>query len=251
MLAPMGSLGSSTGPAARRFAFGLIALGSLASACSTATPTRRPPAPAATAAPGGRVTVVRRRMTPYPRRLYGADEALKDALSSGWEFIGTGPWPGLNRTDACVFRNQRVFIVSAYCTITEQHAFRVDVYSPKRGRTRIYAEANGPVSARTRNQYFTFLVESEPPAGAATGLTLSMSFPELRSYAEQQADSYPPVCYGGEQLNHEKRGCLGKLKGREQTWGAHHTRFLTHASADWYQLVQKVRSLAPRYGRDP
>src|SRR5262245_47152956 len=90
---------------------------------------------------------------PEPPRapgLYSATEALRDVLSGELEYIGTGRWPGMERMRACAFHNQRVVVVNAYCALHEPHAFRVDVFSPQRGRVRIYAEANGAISARPR-----------------------------------------------------------------------------------------------------
>ena len=86
-------------------------------------------------------------------------------LSGPWEYLGTGPWHSTERTHACAFRNQRVIVVNVYCTLEDTQAFRVEVFSPQRGMTRIYAESRGAVSAGLRPDYFTFKAESEPPRG--------------------------------------------------------------------------------------
>src|SRR5204862_2617314 len=100
-----------------------------------------------------------------PTGVYSLNEALSDALSGPWTYIGTGPWTGNQRVKACAYRNERVLVVNVYCTIKEVKAFRVDVFSPTRGRVRIYAEAKAPVSTIRRREYFTFTGESEPPPG--------------------------------------------------------------------------------------
>src|SRR5436190_10345241 len=139
----------------------------LAAACGTSKPSQHPAAPQTT---GGFQVSTRQQPPARPKGLYSAREALRDALSGDLEYIGTGRWPGVERSRACAFRNQRVVIVNAYCTLNEVNAFRIDVHSPERGSVRIYAEANGAISARQRRDYFTFTVESSPPPGSAAHL---------------------------------------------------------------------------------
>src|SRR5689334_4119758 len=115
----------------------------LAVACSTAKHTERP-----AVAQGPRA--VEAPVTMPVAGLYPADEAVRDALSGPWQYVGTGQWPGIRRMYACAFRNERVLVVNVYCGVKETPAFRVDVYSPTRGRVRIYAEAKGPLSAHMR-----------------------------------------------------------------------------------------------------
>jgi hypothetical protein len=194
---------------------------------------------------------------PVPRPaagLYTADEALRDALSGPWEYVGTGKWPGNDRMHACAFRNGRVLLVNGYCTITEQQAFRIDVYAPARGRVRIYAETSGPVSAQTRQQYFTFTAESEPPPGRETRispLSLSMSFDELRAYEAQRYDAFLPACFGGIENTRNRTGCLGALEPRVREFESRNSSFLARASDDWYRVVRDMRALALQYGREP
>ena len=186
--------------------------------------------------------------------LYPADEALRDALSGPLTHVGTGPWPGTNRTQACVFRNERVLVVNVYCTRKDSPAFRVDVYSPQRGRLRVYAEARGPVSAHMRQQYFTFVAESEPVPGPQASLprvALTMSFDELRAYDERRNDAFLPACYGGIEHAQKRGGCLGPLAPRAHAWEARNRPFLERANDDWYSLVRALRRLSEQHGRDP
>jgi hypothetical protein len=195
--------------------------------------------------------------TPEPERedeLYSAQAALRDVLSGELEYIGTGSWPGVERLRACAFRNQRVVVVNAYCSLHEQPAFRLDVYSPERGRVRIYAETRGAVSARQRRDYFTFMVEGSPPPDAAARLppfTLHMAYEDLRRYEQQRYDAFLPSCFVGEQNERSVGGCLGALAARQGEWSAEHRVFLDHANDDWYRVVRKLRALAARYGVDP
>jgi hypothetical protein len=215
-----------------------------------AAPQAERPRPAATVTPPSVVAPVDRPVS----GLYGADEALRDALSGPWEYVGTGDWPGISRTEACVFRNQRVLIVNVYCTITETQAFRVDVYSPARGRVRIYAESRGPVSTFTRADYFTFTAETEPPPGPSAQLppvALSWSFDQLSSYDAQRYRAFLPACYGGVELSKEKSGCLGPLAAKVGEWNAQNGSFLQRASNDWYRVVREMRALATRHGKEP
>jgi hypothetical protein len=218
-------------------------------ACATPTPK-----PGERPSPVVRPAVVE---TPAPapttpeRGLYSAQEALSDALSGELEYIGTGSWPGVERSRACAFRNRRVVIVDDYCTLTEIHAFRIEVYSPERGRVRIYAETHGAVSDRRRRDYFTFMVESSPtpsPASRIPSLTLAMSYEELRSYEQQRYAAFLPSCYGGEQNQRNVGGCLDSLGPRASEWAAQNRPFLERANDDWYRVIRQLRALATRYG---
>jgi hypothetical protein len=218
----------------------------LVAACGTSKPSERPPP---------RPTIVDvRQPAPAPTGLYSAQEALRDVLSSELEYIGTGRWPGVERSRACAFRNQRVVIVNAYCTLDEVNAFRLEVYSPERGRVRIYAETSGAVTARQRRDYFTFMVESSPPPSSAARLpplTLAMRYEELRRYEQRRYEAYLPGCFGGEQNERPVGGCLGQLAPRKGEWAAQNQAFLDRASDDWYRVIRQMRELAARYGAHP
>lgn len=218
----------------------------LLAACATASRSAAPAAPAASASYATQTPAAQ-----PATGLYAPDEALRDALSGPLEYVGTGQWHGSNRTTACAFRNQRVLIVNVYCTLTETQAFRVDVFSPTRGRVRIYAEAKGTVSSNMRQNYFTFMAESEPPPRPETyvpPLTLAMSFQQLQTYEERRYSAYLPACYGGVELQRPKGGCLGALKGRDNEWTTRNRSFLDYANQDWYQVVRQMRALATKYG---
>lgn len=145
-------------------------------------------------------------------------------------------------------------VVNAYCALNETPAFRVDIYSPQRGRVRIYAEADGPVSVRKRRDYFTFVVESSPAPESTPGtqpLTLEMNYEALRLYEQRRYDAYLPSCFGGEQRRRNVGGCVGSLKPRANEWAAQSRAFLERANEDWYSLLSMLRTLASRYGAHP
>lgn len=183
--------------------------------------------------------------------LYSAEAALRDVLSGELEYIGTGSWPGVERLRACAFRNQRVVVVNTYCSLYEQPAFRMEVYSPERGRVRIYAETQGVVSERPRRDYFTFMVESSPPAAQLPVLSLQMLYEDLRRYEQRRYDAFPPGCFAGEQNQRAVAGCLGALSSREGEWTEQNRAFLANANTDWYAVVKMLRALATRYGVNP
>jgi hypothetical protein len=189
-----------------------------------------------------------------PTGVYSLTEAVEDALSGPWTHVGTGPWTGNQRIKACAYRNERVLVVNVYCTITEVKAFRVDVFSPTRGRVRIYAEGSAPVSTVTRRQYFTFTGESEPPPGPRAGLppvTLDMSFAELLAYDGRRYRAFLPSCYGGVEINRRQGGCLRGLASRASEWAQTNQAFLREPPPDWYRIVNELRALARQHGQDP
>ena len=226
-----------------RLAMGVLML--LAAACRTARPS----------APAPRVAAPVWQPAPaHEEGLYSAQEALRDVLSGELAYVGAGRWPGVERSRACAFRNARVLIVNAYCTLNETQAFRIEVYSPEHGRIRIYAETTGVVSARRRADYFTFMVESSPRPAAATGLpqlTLAMPYEELRRYEQQRYEAYLPGCFGGVQHDRPIGGCLGSLAPRHGEWATQNSTFLDHANDDWYRVIRQMRALATRYGAHP
>jgi hypothetical protein len=189
-----------------------------------------------------------------PTGVYSLDEALADALSGPWTYVGTGPWTGNQRIKACAYRNERVLIVDVYCTIKEVKAFRVDVFSPSRGRVRIYAEAKAPISAISRREYFTFNAESEPAPGARTGLrplSLAMSFDELLDYDGRRYRAFLPSCYGGVEIGRRQGGCLRGLAGHASEFAETNRSFLRDPPQDWYRIVRELRALAREHGQDP
>jgi hypothetical protein len=232
-----------------RYALGALLLS--VAACATSTPIERPPPPPPPPPP--RVLDIPE-PTPALSGIYSAQEALQDALSGELEYIGTGRWPGLERTRACAFRNQRVVIVNAYCTSNDVNAFRIDVYSPEHGRVQIYAETSGAISVRRRRDYFSFTVESSPPPSSAARLPplmLTMPYEELRRYEQQRYEAFLPGCFGGEKNEQPVGGCLGELAPRHAEWAAQNQAFLDRASDDWYRVLRQMRALAARYGVQP
>jgi hypothetical protein len=194
------------------------------------------------------------RAAPPSKGLYGAEEALRDALSGPLEYLGTGPWPGNRRMPACVFRNARVLVVNGYCGVKDTQAMRVDVFSPTRGRVRIYAESKAPVSAHLRPDYFTFTAESEPLPAPGQGLAplhLQMSFAELRDYDERRYNAYLPACHAGTEIRQKKSGCLGPLAPQVGSFTKRNQAFLDRANDDWYRVVRSLRGLAEVHGKDP
>lgn len=211
----------------------------------------RSPDPAREAAPPPAPEPAIVPVAPQPG-LYALDEAVRDALSGPWTYIGTGPWHGNHRVQACAYRNDRVIVVNVYCTIKEARAFRVDLFSPTRGRVRIYAEAKVPVSQLTRRDYFTFNAETEPPPRPEAGLpavSLAMSFAELRDYDERRYGRFLPSCYGGVEVHRPQGGCLRELAPRAAEWSARNRAFLEQPPEDWYRIVRELRALAGQHGR--
>jgi hypothetical protein len=182
---------------------------------------------------------------PYP-----LEDAVADALSGELQHLGTGPWHGNHRVNACAYRNERVIVVNVYCTLKEPRAFRVEVYSPDRGRARIYAEAKVPVSTVSRRDYFTFNAESEPPPARGARLapvSLGMSFADLRAYEERRYSLFPPTCHGGYEHGRRQGGCLGSLGPQAGVWAARNQAFLDQPPESYYRLMRELRAQAARH----
>ena len=145
----------------------------LAVACRTSRPSEQPPLRPS-------VVDVQKPGPPPQSGLYSAQEALRDVLSGELEYIGTGRWPGVERSRACAFRNQRVVVVNAYCTLNEAQAFRIEVYSPTRGRVRS-CRIERRVASR-RGDYSHLGREQLPPDRSEhSPLTLAMPSEQMRT----------------------------------------------------------------------
>jgi hypothetical protein len=191
---------------------------------------------------------------PSSQQLYPVDEALRDVLSSELQYVGTGRWPGIERSYACVFRNERVLVVNAYCTLKETPAFRLDVYSPERGRVSIYAEARGGVSKHDCATYFTFTAASAPapePETRVLPVALAMTYQALQRHERERYAAFLPSCFGGKRNEQQEGACLGALAPQSNAWAARNHAFLEQASDDWYRLVHAMRALAALHGRAP
>jgi len=230
----------------RKWTIAVLALG----CAKVAPPEPPPPQPPPLPPPPAPVEV----RPPEPAGIYALGEALQDALSGPLTYVGTGPWTGNARVKACAFRNERVLVVNVYCTIKEVKAFRVDVFSPARGRVRIYAEAKAPISTLTRRDYFTFTAESEPAPGPRARLppvTLTMSFDELLAYDGRRYKAFLPSCFGGVEIGRRQGGCLKGLSGHASEWAEANRAFLREPPQDWYRVVNQLRALAVQHGQDP
>ncbi len=178
--------------------------------------------------------------------LYDLDEALADALAQPWTFVGTGEWFGMFRVNACVYKNDRVFIVNPYCTLKEKLAAGVLVLSPKRGRVYIYAEGDKPTSTTKRPAWMTFKAESnissDPP------VSLSFTYAELRAWDEKRYYQNMPGCFSGVEIRRPQDGCY-KLDAKVEKWGERNREFLTEPPPDYYRIVRELRDRAIKDAR--
>jgi hypothetical protein len=188
-----------------------------------------------------------------PRRdgaLYALDEALADVLSGPLEHVGTGPWFGLFRINACAYRNQRVFVVNIHCTTKEMKAFSIVVLSPTRGRAAIYAEAERPISQLDRRDYFTFKAEAQPPPDASLPrLSLDGSYDQLTAWDEKRYYKWIPGCFGGVEIRRPLAGCLQQLESHKRAWQERNQGFFDDPPAEWYRIVREMRARAVRDGK--
>lgn len=191
--------------------------------------------------------------SPLPS-LYTLQEVITDALSGPLQFIGTGPWPGIQRSYACAYHNDQVIVVDVYCSIKEGKAVRLDVFSPTRGRARLYAEGSRAISQLVRRDYFTFTGEAQAAPLRREHLPpvrLTMSMPQLQDYEQQRYKRFLPTCYGGVEHNRPQGGCGGELAPQARSWARANQPFLDQPPEPWYRLVAQLRALAVDHGRDP
>lgn len=179
-----------------------------------------------------------------PGAVYNLDEALADAFSSPWTFVGTGEWFGMFKVNACVYRNDRVFIVNIYCTLKEKRAFGLVVLSPTRGRAHIYAEGERPISETRRPDWMTFkgeaniaVVDDRVPA-----LRLDFTYTQLREWDEKRYYRHSAGCFGGVEIKRPQGGCLHGLDDHAAAWAARNKAFFDAPNDDWYRMVKEMRA---------
>lgn len=177
--------------------------------------------------------------------LYTVDEALGDIAAGPLVFIGTGEWFGNFSIHGCAYRNARVIVVNVYCTVKEQPAFGLVVLSPARGRLMIYAEAEHPISALKRSDYFTFSAEVQP-ANPADPLALGISYADLRAWDERRYHARIGSCWAGDTV-----GCGDGLEPRLAAWSPSAKAFLDTPPAAFYQLAKDLHARAVRDSRRP
>jgi hypothetical protein len=186
---------------------------------------------------------------PVTEAVYTPTQAVADVLSSPLEYVGRGGWFGMARWESCVYRNKRVLVVDIYCAKGWPEAFSVRVFSPTRGRTKLYLESATPVTELTRDRYNESLwnIESEPPPTSTalpTRLRLDMSFEDLRDYEEARYQLYLPACYtkGG------SARCHRDLAAASESWSAAVMPFWKSPGKSWQQLIARMRRLAAKHG---
>lgn len=173
--------------------------------------------------------------------LYDLDEALADASIEPWTFVGTGEWYGMFRVNACVYRNERVFIVNPYCTLKEKLAASVVVLHPERGRVVIYAEGDAPTSTTQRSAWLTFKGESHVPTDPP--LRLDFTYAQLRAWDEARYNQSAPACYTGTELRRPLDGCYKLDPAREQ-WTERNADFLREPPPAYFALMRELRDRA-------
>lgn len=188
---------------------------------------------------------------PAAEPLYTLEDALGDVQASPLTYLGTGEWYGLDRVNACIYKNDRVFVVNVYCTKKETNAFGLAVLSPKRGRAYIYAEAKKPISKLKRGDYFTFTGETNPAVVDAKLPALEIAFTDaqVRAWEEKRARHFIGGCAGGTELGKPHGGCHSSLAAQADTWSQRNKHFLDDPPAEWYRLVQQLTERAKTEGK--
>ena len=183
--------------------------------------------------------------------MYTLEEALADATATPLTYVGTGEWYGLDRVNACIYKNDRVFVVNVYCTKKETNAVGLAVLSPKRGRAYLYAEAKKPVSKLKRGDYFTFTGETDPPVVDAKLPALELGFTDaqVRGWEEKRARHFVPGCSGGTELGKPHGNCSASLGEKADAWNQHNKHFLDDPPAEWYRVIQQLTERAKTEGK--
>ncbi|PTL82139.1 hypothetical protein [Vitiosangium sp. GDMCC 1.1324] len=186
------------------------------------------------------------------RRLYPPEEALADALASPLEHLGTGVWPGRYKIPSCAYRNDKVVVLDSFCTLREMNPTTVWIFNPERGTVVFSARGDrgALVSKVKRDQYEQWGFSTLEPY---PGLKLAMTFSELTSWEKRRSVFSRGSCGAALATSASTRGsCSLKTPEIERWWQGYYGPLLEDAPSEWYELVKRVRALAPRYGKkDP
>jgi hypothetical protein len=180
---------------------------------------------------------------PPAQPLYAVTDALADAKASPLERLGIGAWPGNFSIKACVYKNDRVFVVDVYCTYKEQTAFSVVVISPDKGKVRIYAEAENPISKLQRSDYFTFYAEAYPPLSELPPPALAdATFAKVADWEQKSYDSRLKLPGFG--------ACSTGMASCDQdpAWDDAATELIAEPNEDWTWIIDQLRNRAQHSG---
>jgi hypothetical protein len=217
---------------------GLVTVGAVACRRHDPPPPTPPIVPIVAAPADAAVAVDAR---PSGHNVYGLAEALDDAYASPWTFVGTGDWFGLFRINACVYKNDRVFIINHYCTGKEMSSAGVVVISPTRGRVYIYAEGKAPISQTRRDAWMSFKADANLPTDPPP--RLDFTYAELRAWDEKRYYVNSPGCFGGVEANKPLHDCY-RLVAAQEDWHARNAEFLREPPEIWYRIVRDMRTHA-------
>jgi hypothetical protein len=191
---------------------------------------------------------------PSSTPLYPPAEALADAVSGPLQHVGTAIWYGRYAIPSCIYRNEKVFVINAYCTLKEINPAKVIVIHPERGVVDLKARGvqDKPVSTLKRAQYSEWGITS---TDGQRGLTLGASADALVAWEERRHRYYrTPGCGAGQ------AGASGKMRAKcsEKTpvfdawWKGVSAPLLEAPPESWYALLKDLRQRARKDGkRDP
>jgi hypothetical protein len=196
-----------------------------------------------------------RKLTPdtvSAQKLYPPDEALADALASPLKHLGTGVWPGRYKIPSCVYRNEKVLVLDSFCTIREMNPTTVWIFHPERGIAIFSAtgDRGALVSQVKRNQYEQWTFASLDPY---PGMDLTFGFEELTDWEKRRSVFSRGSCSAALVTTSPTRAtCSFKTPEIEEWWQGYYRPMLDEAPTGWYELIKRLRKLAPRYGKkDP
>jgi len=179
---------------------------------------------------------------PPPSTLYSLDDALRDATSSPLDVVGVGGWPGTFRRLACIYRNQRVFVIDEKCSKPDEpNGVIVHVLSPTRGRVTIFAEARHAISRARRADYTAISVGSKGARPQPASLALTMSYEDVYAYETDPMRGGPGSCTAGTQR--PDGWCSPGLAITASEYVAQTAAFVREPPDAWYQLVQALMPL--------
>jgi hypothetical protein len=177
-----------------------------------------------------------------PPTFYSVIDALDDAKASPLKYVGIGAWPGNYSIKACIYRNDRVFLVDVYCTYREQPALSVVVISPTKGYVELYAEGDKAISQLTRKEYMTFNADVYPPLADLPAPPLDATFEQVTDWKEKSYNTRLKLPAFG--------ACSTEIaECADPTWVATSKELIANPPDEWTWVIDQIRNRAQHDGK--
>ena len=180
--------------------------------------------------------------------LYTPQEALTDALSEPFKFVGyfMPKYSESQKYPTCLFKNSKVLVVSSYCVSQNVPAGSVLIFNvdPTRGYARIYTEIqdmNRDISTASRSDYLEFILSTSARI-TKQAFNANMSAKTYEKWEESENKDFTQYCVTGNSFKSEPYQTVCKdITNELHVWGPHGLDFWQNSDPNWPKLLKRIK----------